>query len=57
MFTCQTPMVGKSVGSKVLVVRWTTHSLVADNPPNDPQYSMGASGRKFLVGTDRSPLG
>ena len=40
MFTCGMLMVGKSVRFKVLVVGWMTHGLVADDPPNDPQYGM-----------------
>ena len=56
MFTCRMPMVGKNGEFEVLVVGWTTHSLVANNPPNDPQYNEEhlAEG---LVDTGQSPLG
>ena len=40
MFTCQMPTAGKNGGFEVLVVGWMTHSLVDDDPPNDPQYGM-----------------
>ena len=51
MFTCRMPTVGKNGGFEVLVVGWMTHSLVDDNPPNDPQYSRGACLAEGLVGT------
>ena len=46
----------KEMGFEVLVVGWMTHSLVVDDPPNDPQYGVEhlAEG---LVGTGQSPLG
>ena len=47
MFTCRMPMVGKSVRFKVLVVGWTTHSLVANDPPNNPQYSVEHQAESF----------
>ena len=33
-------MAGRKGGFELLVVGWTTHSLVVDDPPNDPQYGV-----------------
>ena len=47
MFTCRMPTVGKNGEFEVLVAGWMTHGLVDDNPPNNPQYSGDAFGRRF----------
>ena len=33
-------MAGKKGRSEPLVVGWMTHSLLVDDPPNDPQYGV-----------------
>ena len=61
MFTCQMPTAGKKGGFEPLVVGWMTHSLLVDDPPNDPQYGVEhldkSSVSRGLVDTSLSQCG